>query len=118
MIILLIKIICTARILLFTYIRTYVNMFSSAISTTEEGSLEKAYQKLRDCDRKLKNIERLHSITSRWLLNSPEYLRVKGVLESRDRTNWLLKLESLARERWFLLSLKAKYAGTVIVMSP
>lgn len=84
---------------------------SSAISTAEEESLEQAYQKLRECERKLKNIERLHSIHSRWLLNSSKYLAVKRLLESRNRTNWLLKLESLAREKWYLLSLKAKYAG-------
>lgn len=84
---------------------------SSTISAAEEGSLDKLYQKFRDWDRKMKNIERLHSITSRWSLNSPEYLMVKRLLESRNRANWLLKLESLARERWFLLSLKAKYAS-------
>ena len=96
---------------MYAHICVVIN--SSAISTAEERSLEKAYQKLRDCDRKLKNTERLHSITSRWLLNSPEYLNFKRILESRNRTNWLLKLESLARERWFLLLLKAKYAGMV-----
>ena len=90
----------------------YLN--SSAISTTEEESHDRAYQKLRDCDRKLKNVERSHSISSRWLLNSSEYLAVKRFLESRNRTNWLLKLESLARERWFLLLLKSKYAGTAM----
>ena len=88
---------------------------SSAITTSEEGSLEQAYQRLRNCDKKLKDIERTHSITSRWLLNSSEYLTVKRLAESRNRTNWLLKLESLARERWFLLSLKAKYAGMYVL---
>ena len=82
---------------------------SSAISATEEGSLDKLYQKLRDCDQKMKSIERLHSITTRWGLISPEYVTVKRLLESHNRANWLLKL-TLARERWFLLSLKAKYA--------
>jgi len=72
---------------------------SSAISTAEDESLECLYQKLRECERKLKNIERLHSINSRWLLNSSRYLAVKRILDSRNGTNWLLRLESLARER-------------------
>ena len=99
---------------MYEHICIYVSWNSSAISTSEEGALERRYQKLRDCDRKLKNIERLLAITLRWSLDSPQYLAVKRVVESRSRTNCLLKLESLARERWFLLSLKAKYAGIVL----
>ena len=63
-------------------------------------SLEQGYQKLRECETKLTNIERLHALNSRWLLNSSRYLTKKvAMLESHSRANWFLKLESLARER-------------------
>ena len=41
---------------------------------------------------------------------------VKRMLESRNRANWLLKLGSLAKEKWLLLLLKAKYSGKICLI--
>jgi len=59
----------------------------------------------------LKAIEHSHSVNKRWSKTSPQYLEIKALITSQKRTHLLLKIEQAARERWFLLTLKAKYAG-------
>ena len=49
---------------------------------------------------------------NRWLPGTIQYDNVKSVLQSRKKCAFLEKIQDLARERWYLLALKAKYAGT------
>ena len=74
--------------------------------------LSQCTHQLTKCEDKLRVMERSHHIHQRWSKTSPEYRQVKALTTSRNRTRLLLKLEQTARERWFLLSLKAKYAGS------
>ena len=66
---------------------------------------------LRRCENKLKAMEQSNNIIQRWTKTCPQYQEVKVLLTSQKRTCLLLKMEQVARERWFLLTLKAKYAG-------
>ena len=70
-------------------------------------------QQLELCDNKLRAIESSKCITQRWSKISTRYREVKALVASEKRTRLLLKIEQAARERWFLLTLKAKYAGSV-----
>ena len=69
-------------------------------------------QQLRLCEEKLKIIESSKCIAQRWNKRSTHYHEVKALVTSEVRTHLLLKIEQAARERWYLLTLKAKYAGT------
>ena len=62
-------------------------------------------------ERKLKAFEQKHNLLHRWVPSSSEYQVVKSTMESRRKRKLRDKIQHLARERWFLLSMKAKYAG-------
>ena len=62
-------------------------------------------------ERKLQAFEQKHSLLHRWVPRSSEYQIVKSTMESRRKSKLCAKIQHLARERWFLLSMKAKYAG-------
>ena len=62
-------------------------------------------------ERKLQAFEQKHSLLHRWVPSSSEYQVVKSTMESRRKSKLCAKIQHLARERWFLLSMKAKYAG-------
>ena len=64
---------------------------------------------------KLKLIEREHSIPQRWTPDSPSYQAVDRLQIQQSKQDAFAKLEQCARERWFLLTIKAKYAGTCVV---
>ena len=61
---------------------------------------------------KLNAIETSHQITTRWTEDSPNYEATRNVMESRIKQTLRQKMTSDARERWFLLRMKSKYAGT------
>ncbi len=67
--------------------------------------------KLSRIEDQLATIEVEHSISSRWLPGTIEYSTVRSLLDSREKYVILEKLQQLVRERWYLLALKAKYAG-------
>lgn len=73
-------------------------------------------QQLKLYEDKLRTIERSKCITQRWNKASTHYREVKALVTSEKRTRVLLKIEQAARERWFLLTLKAKYAGNVQIL--
>lgn len=60
---------------------------------------------------KLQELEQNHRITQRWKIDSPEYQSAEQVHRAGDLGLIRQKIERSARERWFLLSMKAKYAG-------
>jgi len=91
----------------------------SSVNANEHNSsvlVTELCQQLRACEDKLKSIERLNGINQRWSIASTQYCEVKALLSSEKRARLLLKLEHTARERWFLLTLKGKYAGTVHII--
>ena len=62
-------------------------------------------------DQKLKEIEEEHGIPTRWSDDCPEYISTKAIMNSKEKQKLKLKMRNLAKERWYLLKLKAKYAG-------
>ena len=63
-------------------------------------------------ERKLQQMEKKHSILQRWIPDSSQYQSTKEMQAQKTRSDIFMKLEKCARERWFLLTIKAKYAGT------
>ena len=59
----------------------------------------------------LQNIEQTHGIATRWTTYSREYLTTKDMMNSNLRIKLKQDIRKHARERWFLLRLKSKYAG-------
>ena len=59
----------------------------------------------------LQKIEHEHGI-SRWTPSCQAYKETKEVMKSHLRNKLKIKIRQHARERWFLLRLKSKYAGT------
>ena len=59
----------------------------------------------------LQGIEGSHEIVRRWTPNCREYGATKDVMKSNLRKKLKHKIRCYARERWFLLRLKSKYAG-------
>ena len=62
-------------------------------------------------ENKLQEVEQSHRITQRWQIDSPEYQSNEKLHRADDLGLIRQKIEKTARERWFLLSMKAKYAG-------
>ena len=60
----------------------------------------------------LNAIETSHQIAKRWTKDSQNYQATKNTMESRVKQELRQKMTSEARERWFLLRMKSKYAGT------
>lgn len=58
-------------------------------------------------------LKKLENGSVRWLGDSPLFLEAKISLEKAKRKEQLEKLHRLVTERWFLLQLMKKYAGTV-----
>ena len=67
-------------------------------------------------EKKLKAIEAKHHLSQRWVCESVEYQLVKETLTAKIRNSLLAKIKDLVRERWFLLALKAKYAGNILML--
>lgn len=62
-------------------------------------------------EQKLKVTERKHGIPQRWTPDSPSYQAMDRLQMEQSKHDAFAKLEQSARERWFLLTLQAKYAG-------
>lgn len=62
-------------------------------------------------EQKVQAIESTHRIPLRWTINSQEYIETKAISNSKDKHKLRKRMISAARERWFLLKLKSKYAG-------
>ena len=90
-------------------LRSSVNSINDSESSS--GLIMQLCQQLSACEGKLRSVEQLNGITHRWSVRSTQYREVKALITSENRACLLLKLERTARERWFLLTLKAKYAG-------
>jgi len=86
----------------------------SSINASEENShlASQLCEQLHHYEDKLRNVEHSHGVNQRWSPSSTAYREVKALVTSENRTRLLLRIEQAARERWFLLRLKAKYAGT------
>lgn len=63
---------------------------------------------------KLQQMEQTNGIVQRWQPSSPSYKCAEQRLNCKQQQLIKQKFEACARERWFLLSMKAKYAGKVI----
>lgn len=59
----------------------------------------------------LKDLESRNGITQRWTTECEEYHLARDTYNDRSKKLALAKLHTKVIERWFLLSLKAKYAG-------
>ena len=63
-------------------------------------------------EKTLKNIEARHAVQLRWVPGSAEFNEVALQVEEKRREDVLSTLHSLSTERYFLLTLKQKYAGS------
>ena len=63
---------------------------------------------------KLQSFECSHKLPHRWLPGCKEYEAAKAAIQARRRSALRLQIQTLARERWFLLALKSKYAGNIL----
>ena len=61
-------------------------------------------------DVQLKKVETDQGFT-RWLSSSNAYCDVKRLLNEKEKERRKEEISKCARERWFLVSLKAKFAG-------
>ncbi len=68
------------------------------------------HRRLFRINTELLTIERKEGI-QRWSKDSDVYLDLKRVEEEKEKQKVLESMATCARERWFLLNLKAKFAG-------
>lgn len=61
-------------------------------------------------EKTLKNIETRHSVQKRWDPGNEEFNKVALIIETKRRDDILATLHALSTERYFLLTLKKKYA--------
>ena len=66
----------------------------------------------------MQNVERTHGIAKRWTSCSQEYVTTKAMMNSNLRIKLKKDIRKHARERWFLLRLKSKYAGILYIYIP
>ena len=64
-------------------------------------------------DAELKMMEDKHGI-QRWSKHSDVYVDLKKMEDEKEKRRVADSIATCARERWFLLNLKAKFAGTVM----
>lgn len=69
------------------------------------------YTYVQRIEQKLQSIESARRIPLRWTISSQEYVETKAVGNSKEKHKLRKRMISAARERWFLLKLKSKYAG-------
>ena len=62
-------------------------------------------------DKKIRALETEHNIPQRWTCDSIEYQRMKNDLAVKKKNTVLANLSLCARDRWFMLSVKGKFAG-------
>ncbi len=67
-------------------------------------------------EKKLEDIEKKHSIVSRWTTSDKEYQELERRLVAEKKEQLLRAIWKAAKIRAFLLKLKAKYAGTFVVV--
>ena len=63
----------------------------------------------------LQRIEERNGIVSRWIPTCQEYIATKAAMRSNLKKKLKKEIRKHARERWYLLRLKSKYAGTYII---
>ena len=81
---------------LYVYVYIYCHITHANIQRTEQ---------------KLQSTESTHGIPLCWTANSQEYIDTKAISNSKEKHNFKKRMISEARERWFLLRLKSRYAG-------
>lgn len=69
-------------------------------------------QNLIRIDAELRVLEDKEGI-QRWSVDSDVYMDHQRMQEAREKAALVESIGTCARERWFLLNLKAKFAGTV-----
>lgn len=65
-------------------------------------------------ERVLVDLEYKNGVTHRWTTSCEEYKIARDDASDRSKKAALINLHAKVIERWFLLSLKAKYAGKII----
>ena len=81
------------------------------IDTCDSCLSDKITLRITQAEKKLKSIEDKHHLSQRWFPECVEYKLVKENLTTKIQTDLFSKIKDLARERWVLLRIKAKYAG-------
>lgn len=64
--------------------------------------------------KKLEDIEKKHSIISRWTPSDKEYCELQQLVAAEKKEQLLRAIWKAAKRRAFLLKLKAKYAGMFV----
>ena len=70
---------------------------------------------LNRLDRNLKDLEKQHNLQYRWSPSDREFQKYKSLLEGNKRKQLLSGLWVVSRRRRFVLKLKAKYAGKLLI---
>ena len=60
-------------------------------------------------------IEQDHGILNRWIKRCPQYQEAEKMRSQKEIQNTFTKIEVCARERYFLLIVKAKFAGNKFI---
>ena len=64
-------------------------------------------------EKALRNVEIRHSVRRRWMPGEQEFDSAAHEIEKERRVDTISALHSLSIERYFLLTLKKKYAGNL-----
>lgn len=62
-------------------------------------------------EKKIQALETKHNVPQRWTCDSTEYQSIKNCLAVKKKNAVLASLNLCARDRWFMLSVKGKFAG-------
>eukprot|EP00794_Sanderia_malayensis_P012458 gene12458-13746_t len=100
---------CKYVTLLLVHKQRSLDIIRSA-NEEKDGTTSGLVKRKASIEDQLKVIENANGINRRWKLTDPCARYSVGVVEKQIRDDVIMKLRSLAFDRWFLLSLKQKYS--------
>ncbi|XP_068670034.1 uncharacterized protein [Montipora foliosa] len=96
-----------------TYI-IYLKMFYDIQAKWEDGcdpeKLQQLYGQMNKLEAMLQQLKQEHGVMQRWKPDDDPFQLARGEANDRQKRACLQKIYAKVVERWFLLSLKAKYA--------
>ncbi|KAJ7351808.1 hypothetical protein OS493_035533 [Desmophyllum pertusum] len=92
------------------YLKMFYDIRLKWEETTNPEKLQQLYRQMNKLEGVLVELENKNDISQRWTVDSEAYQMARDAANDRQKKVALLKVHSKVVERWFLLSLKAKYA--------
>ncbi|XP_068728149.1 uncharacterized protein [Montipora capricornis] len=92
------------------YLKRYYEIRAKWEQESEPEKLQQLYAQMNKLERVLVDLEYKNGVTRRWTTSSEEYKIARDAASDRSKKAALINLHAKVIERWFLLSLKAKYA--------